>query len=419
VVATGLVTLVLQRKEARPDLVANPCAPNVSQPNPTYSNVVIFTALSLASYLNNKGMGWAYGIAPALGTLTYNLPTFCAADPPILTVPTAADILGWFNPLNPQGAAQLRDVMGRLVSYFLWYDLCQCSAGPALVPPAPVAEPAGQQTNPPALTGNPAVANCGVSNNNVPNSAASITVVAYDATGFIGQKMNFNATQLEVIAITSFSGIGAAPSWTWSIVFFDANGQQITSVAQPFMPNGATKDQILVIPVGTRQIDLFLNPSNTTAGGHFVFQAVLWCGVNPGATQQPCCPPDTVAQQIQTQILQMVTLIQRQLVPFAYVASTVHAGLANQGSFAIADRIGVAVNLTTIPASYGEIVAEPTYHVDMGWLSILTADGFIEEVRITRQTQVWMPRLFGEAVLLGYSLNPGVVATLTELVRES
>jgi hypothetical protein len=113
-----------------------------------------------------------------------------------------------------------------------------------------------------------------------------------------------------------------------------------------------------------------------------------------------------------------VNLLQRYRLPFAYIAGASHSALSGQGSFAISRLLGMKAHLTTIPASYGVAVGTPDYHFDLGWMSILTGDGFINEQRITAGDQLWQPELFAEAVTFGYSLNPGVVATFTELEAE-
>lgn len=49
-------------------------------------------------------------------------------------------------------------------------------------------------------------------------------------------------------------------------------------------------------------------------------------------------------------------------------------------------------------------------------MSVMTGDGMIEERRLTRQFQVWLPQSMPLATTFGFFLFPGVVATITELV---
>lgn len=407
--------------------MANPCAPNASQPNPAYTDNVIFSSLAIASYLNNKGMTWAYAIAPALGTLTYELPSFCVADPPVIPTPTAADVLGWFNPLNPQGAAQLRQVMGDLVGGFLWFDLCNCAAGPQPTPPAAVAAPTGLTLNPGQLTNVPNAPCMTIGDPKIlsqilcfPNAFANVADIA---TGTVPSEtaipLSGSGPYSVVLRFTNNeSGANSQFIENGTIAYWDASGATLRTDALAMAGSGTLSRSA---PAGTVAI-LVNGPSRSPvpAAGHFCWTGFdVYCGgQSPGGTQTQCCPPDSTSQQLAQQILQLVTLLQRQLLPFAYVAKTAHAGLTGQGSFAVADLLGVKVNVTTLPTQLGEAVGEPTFLFDVGWLSILTGDGLIEERRVSASQVVWTPRLMSEAVTLGYSFHPGVVATVTELVRE-
>jgi hypothetical protein len=115
----------------------------------------------------------------------------------------------------------------------------------------------------------------------------------------------------------------------------------------------------------------------------------------------------------------MVTLLQRQLAPFAHILGESDGGLSGQGTIGVQGLLGVKCELTTIPASYGVEVGSPDFHHDVGWLSVSTPDGFIDERRVTAATTSWFPRLMSDATVIGYSFSPGVVATITQIVRES
>jgi hypothetical protein len=114
----------------------------------------------------------------------------------------------------------------------------------------------------------------------------------------------------------------------------------------------------------------------------------------------------------------LVTLVQRYLLPFAYVNGATHSGLTGAASFAISRLLGVHVSLTTIPNYIGVEINTPNALFDVGWISAMDGDGTIHQVRITHQDMVWMPRHFQECTTFGYHLNPGVVASVTELQAE-
>ena len=133
---------------------------------------------------------------------------------------------------------------------------------------------------------------------------------------------------------------------------------------------------------------------------------------------QPCCPPDTSTQAYLDVITRQLNLIQRQLVPFAYIASTAHAGLSGAGTFAIQGLLGVKVNVTTIPTPIGREGTSPTEYFDMGFLTFGTPDGYDHSVRLERSQQIILPARCSAFTTFAYDLHPGVVVTVTELVRE-
>lgn len=110
-------------------------------------------------------------------------------------------------------------------------------------------------------------------------------------------------------------------------------------------------------------------------------------------------------------------LNQRYSLPFATVNGAVHSGLSGEGSFAIAVLVGVQIVITGHPLGR-ELEGVPHYIWDLGWISCMDGNGFIQERRITRLNEVWMPRGFQEATILGYSFKTGVTARITELEAE-
>jgi hypothetical protein len=115
----------------------------------------------------------------------------------------------------------------------------------------------------------------------------------------------------------------------------------------------------------------------------------------------------------------MVTLIQRQSVPFAYIASASHAGLAGSGELTVQGLIGLRITLTTIPSLVGSDAGDPLTYFQAGWLRWGDADGFSERRFIDASPLTWYPQPAGQYTRIAYSLNVGVVATIEELEREA
>lgn len=154
---------------------------------------------------------------------------------------------------------------------------------------------------------------------------------------------------------------------------------------------------------------------------------------NPGVPSPivfPCDNVDPCAAlvQIQRQLaaisatvgadLQLDTLVQRYSLPFAYINGAMHRDVAVTQSFPVSRLIGVKVIVTQAPALLERFSGLPQYIADLGWLSLVTADGLIDEIRLTRQEQVWTPRLMPLAVAFGITVREGVVVDWQELEAE-
>jgi hypothetical protein len=116
-------------------------------------------------------------------------------------------------------------------------------------------------------------------------------------------------------------------------------------------------------------------------------------------------------------VRQDVQLIQRQGVPFGYVIGSIHSALSNSGQFAIADILGLAVTFTTLPGIYQPSLGDPdTYH-QLGKISVGTVDGWERSWQPTHSPYMILP-IPGAVTLVGFSFAPGIVATISELLRE-
>jgi hypothetical protein len=112
-----------------------------------------------------------------------------------------------------------------------------------------------------------------------------------------------------------------------------------------------------------------------------------------------------------------VQLIQRQGVPFGYVPGAVHAGLNGEGQFAVSAILGLGVHFTAIPSTIPPRVGDPyTYH-GLGKISVGALDGWERSFLPTHNPYLILP-VSGAITLVGYALATGVIATITELLRE-
>jgi hypothetical protein len=144
----------------------------------------------------------------------------------------------------------------------------------------------------------------------------------------------------------------------------------------------------------------------------------FYCGgATPTSTSSPCCPPDPIATGYLQQILQAVTLIQRQAVPFAYISATAHPGLTGNGTIAVNGILGIRVDVTTLPARAGSEAGDPVAFWDIGWINLGTADGFSPRQFIASNPMLIQP-ILGDVTVIAYSIPADTTITITELVRE-
>jgi len=144
----------------------------------------------------------------------------------------------------------------------------------------------------------------------------------------------------------------------------------------------------------------------------------------PCAETDICAALDGIAQQVaalarsMATVTQTVTLLQRYQLPFAYIRGATHAELGESGSFAVSRLLGMEFDVTEVPAEQRVLEGVPPYVWDLGWISIMDGQGFIEEKRLTRGQMIWLPKMMPEAVSFGWFFKEGVRGTFTELMAE-
>lgn len=356
-------------------------------------------------------------IGYASSKIILHLPTFCAVDPPSDPGVSAADLLGLIalgpGPLTSGSAQKVEQLIMRLA----WSYFCECATG-TLTPPAPVSPPAGiPSINPGGYVPPVAVSPCLVDDRPTP-----VELEAHDSLirGILDGR-TLGPTAVRVTGSTALDGDGEGPVVTLDILwsYVDPDGAQSNQIDDNrTLPVGSFLFDVPA-PTGTNFVDCILTADDGTGTTSVVLRSELFCnGQMPGGTVQPCCPPDPIATALLTQIYSMVTLLQRQLAPFAYITGPEHSGLTGTGSFAIQGVIGVLLNVS-VPSRAGVEVGTPDTVFDCGWINFGTADGWSGNRAIRADSQVVFPEVAGAYVNLGYTLGQGVTMTVTELLREA
>lgn len=413
------------------------CGGGASGPKAGVPEAILLGSTAIGLLLQKLSIWWAIPFGVLLGQITEDASNFCATDPPADPGFNAADAAAL---LNVTDGAAFSEALGKLRDLVLiaaWYEFCQCtSVGTPAFPPALVLPPAGMPTtptpsggtcwaasygpaNPPLLTGNVSAEEAHITHELLPNTTVT-TIPAgggYDALparainglGWLSVDLELTTHDTStsyhqtcvmrfyssskahlgtaIVANSSFAGNDQGPYHKWS---------------EP-------------VPQGTFYVSLHwydqISPTNNAA----TIKLTAYCS-GQGSPIAGCAPDPTVRAMLD-QILGLVTLIQRQHVPFASIPGESYTGLTGNGIITLGfPCLAVRVDLTTIPSHLGYVEAEPDRLFDAGWISPGTSDAFEPHVRVSSDPFVW--RVSGDVTRVGYSFPPGVVATITERRRE-
>lgn len=102
--------------------------------------------------------------------------------------------------------------------------------------------------------------------------------------------------------------------------------------------------------------------------------------------------------------------------PPGYQRGPIRGPFSGSGAIAISDLVGVQLGVSQRPEGGLELEGQPPYLWNMGWASILNDDGMLDEKRVTREGQVWLPPNMPLATSVNWTLRPGVELYITELL---
>lgn len=413
--------------------MAAPCGSGTGTPNTGTTAVIKYSAGAVALALAEVGEPWMLPLVPLFSFTDEVLSTLCSAALPAMPTFTAAEAKALLNLTFgtdfASGLAKLPDLLTNIV----WNDNCHCVGG-ALVPIVFPSPPSGVAVVTTPVTQQPSKLCATVSGSDtrtLPVGAgySSVNLVGQGACtgGYLGNGFLLpqGATYVRVTFHNTVSGAGPTDSFSFVTRFASGTNQTSQGVGATVggfdttVASGVTTVIDYAIPLLADRVyvcNSFVAHSNTTNVSSVTVD--IYCGGPPGTTPQPCCPPDTSTQSLLDSILRMVTLIQRQSVPFAYVPGTVHAGRSGAGVIGVSGLIGAKIDVTTLPTSYGQRGTSPTEIFDLGWISWGTSDGYPSSFRLEHDPQLSLPPRCSAFTDLAYELAPGVVITITELLRE-
>lgn len=418
------------------------CGGGPSSPKAGVAETVIFTSSSLASLLNNRGGWWATLAAPLLGVLAYQATELCSTDPPAAPTISASEYQALLA-LSPWD--ELQSALGKLANLAkiaIWYELCQCSSGPLptpvglLTPPVdvylptygsgPCKQPILRSTSRynPTGVGQTIKAYTNITRQMFPELQYVVTPAA---AGWESQEAaifpdSWNTWQARHTLVTSYaettSGVGFAAT------VFNPD-RTIGSGGWNPAPNDAVPSK--VAPVSPQTINRANTPYFALNQFHTVnvatppitdMQIAIDCADLVGGSQSNCCSDPTV-HALLGQLIKVVTLIQRQNAPFAYIPGTLYSGLTGQGQVLMEGAIGAQITITAYPSFVGLESGNPDVFFEAGWINWQTADGVTQREFLRASPQLSLPRVAGLFTHLNYFLPAGVSIDVQELCREA
>ena len=422
-------------------MTASICLPGTSQPIPGKQASFYLTGGALALLAQALDLGWLAEAIAYISGINFVLTDICNTDPPADPGITARDVACLFSPFDPtcDAGASINKV-AQLIEHLAWYQWCECVGVATPSAPAAPSAPANLITvNPPTITGGGGTVQCSQLSNVyappytfIPNGSMFIndllpglTVQNPHPSGTGNDQVKWLPTPRPVSAQISgiADNVGGTPrTWTLSIFEWSESTGNLGLLTSVIVAAGGTQQTSKVVNIATSadQLQVVATPTATPATNGFSATVSLFCpgGGSEGTSTLQCCPPPADLITAIGDIRQLVTYLQRYMLPFATIDGAIHSGVSGSGSFAVSRLIGIKIDLTTIPDYSGSTVANPNLIFDAGWVSMMTGDGVIIEKRITHQTEQWMPRHFQDATTFGYYLNPGFVASFTEIEAE-
>lgn len=391
------------------------CSGHPAQAKAGFGAFVYMGPAALGAMLNNIPVAWAVPLAAYLGAITYDLATFCTGEPPTMPTITAADVFNLIAIENPVGHAAAVAKFTDLIGAYAWNSFCECTVVATPAAPAAPAAPTGLPNINPTLPGVPVPSRPCATFQSDQRSISSSTATSIlgpflappGATGFLvtidhvsGGSSGLTSYEPQWTSTPVFSGAAAfGGAYGGGTAYHSTNFISGASVGRPY--GWLTMRVASGTVVGSMRLEYFCG------------------GASPTSPIANCdCPPDPVLSAQLQQILDLVRLIQRQGVPFAYVPGAAHTGLSGNGSLSVQGLLGVQVDITTLPTSYGREAGTPEELFDLGFVTFGTADGHRSSHRIEHDQQLVVPAAAGLYTTLGYTLRPGVVVTVLELLRE-
>lgn len=411
------------------------CGGGPSQAIPGFNQTVVTTAAAIEGALILFGFPEVAAIlGPIIAPAVYDLTTFCTTDPPADPGLTNADLRASYNWTSPLDALAAQ---AKIRQWFLsryWYQVCECSSVATPAPPA-LSNPGTISTNP-GLPTAPSGAKCWDGTQIWPYNPPFQVILDNVLLWADGEPLHNNSgvrymmkplpTQVKWTATYNPSGATPADNVFIQVDWSDIAGHVIRTDKTGITdspPKLLTRSLTMAPPAGTDHVQFGAGTTGAAGGsptGSITVRAEVWCdGQSPSTPASPCCPPDPIVEQKLSRLEALVTAIYQSLpAPLhSYSSGTAHVGLSGHGTITLsAAALGVRVDITSDPVTLGSELGSPMYLPGRGYIvPIVNAAPIRSEMHLVYNPQTFQLPTLTEQI--GYSLHPGVVVTITELMR--
>lgn len=420
------------------------CGGGTSGPKAGVVETVIFTSASIASILNNKGGAWATLVAPMLGVIAYQAEQKCLTDPPADPGMTGADYQALLNVTDWAAFSTALGKLATLAEIAIWYEVCECKTitTPA-APTAPfeqpedvgVASPVGAgpcyQWSGDLVTTYDDFGTSSSSPNNYtivpfPKPTTHLWTPSFVPGGVtvVPRQTAWNSVKWKAEVLTPYAGQDVRVRTTISgVTGLNSDGRFTIggSGSDLHLPGSGGGPSVIEGTndwsfSGWSYLIMYLVHHNVNSPVTVRWTINAFCGAPSGYSTTPCSPDPATLALLQ-QIYQLLTIVQRQHVPFAVVPGLEYLNLSGNGEITFSDPIVRAkVTLTTLPAHYGMAEGSPDAVFDVGRIALGTAEGYGAS-RVIASTP-FVVEVPSDVTRIGYSLGPGVVARIDTFARE-
>lgn len=414
--------------------------PSAAKPGtPEYVSVgaaAIEAAIELAGFPEVAAV-----LAPLAVAAPFETVSFCSQDPPADPGLTPLDVVQALDASSPATFVPAVSKVRQWFAHQYWYALCECTAAPTPAPTPPSDPSTGVDSNTGLPTGTATKPCWSVDSNRfIPAAATHGTFAGIDMPEMLPGNPVFqftippatwpgpttakaippganNATWIGTSTSNPASGFGNDNV----LMFFDTNHTWLSSVfpgswtgTEPLSQSGT-----VAIPANAVYWAWHFVNNGDTNSRNLSESFQFFCTGGPNGLNTPCCPPDPIANNYLTQILNIVMNIQAELGQGAgpqkpYVDATRHRGLSGDGTIAIQPSSrAIRLEVTSSLAGWPQNQQVPEYYFSLGFITPFAVGTPLRGQRLIYNHQTFAWPTYTDTI--GYTLEPGVSADLVEL----